>query len=112
MSMFKNPVAKSRTVNNFLLIALIAAALGLYKYSVPLMRLLFHRQEIADMGAEVLQPIIVSMIYVLCGVVFSTITALFMESQLKENAYGGLSRFGIVWMACFFGFCQVAAALL
>ncbi len=112
MTMFKNQVAKSRTVNNALLVILIAAALGLYKYSVPLMRLLFRKQEIADMGAEVLQPIIVSMIYVLCGVVFSTITALFMENQLKESAYGTWSRFGIVWLACFFGFCQVAAALL
>lgn len=112
MRIFRSDIAKRRTINNALLLVLLAAALGLYKYSVPLMRIFSRKQEIADMGVEVLQPVIVSMIYVLTGMVFSTVTALFMENQLKETAFGAWSRFGIVWLACFFGYCAVASAIL
>lgn len=108
----KGEMVKARTVNNVFVLIILAAALALFKYSDELMRLFAGRQEVADLGVEILQPAIVGIIYVCIGVVFSTIMAAFVEPQLKENAFGTWSRFGIVFLSCFFGFCTLAAAIL
>lgn len=110
--MFKSELAKARTVNNVWVLVILAVGLGLYKYSVPLMRLFSHKQEIGDLGAEVLQPIIVAMVYVCFGLSFSTLMASFMAPQLRETSFGSWSRFGVTFLLCFLGFCWVAGALL
>lgn len=107
-----NQLAKKRAYSTSFVLVILAAALGLYKFSVPIMRLFADRQEIADLGAEILQPIIVSMIYVCCGVVFSTCMAAFVAPQLREGAFGTLSRWGVTFILSFLGYCWVAAAIL
>lgn len=109
---FDRTLAKHRTFSTTYVIILLAAALGLYRYSVPLMRLFARRQEVADLGVEIFQPIIVAMIYVLSGTVFSTMMAAFITPQLKENAFGTLSRWGVTFFLSFLGFCWVAGSIL
>lgn len=110
--MFKSELAKARTVNNVWVLVILAVGLGLYKYSVPLMRLFSHKQEIGDLGAEVLQPIIVAMVYVCFGLSFSTLMASFMAPQLRETSFGSFSRFGIIFIIVMFAFTHVAGSIL
>lgn len=110
--LFKSELAKARTMNNMWVLVVLAVALGLYKYSVPLMRLFSHKQEIGDLGAEVLQPIVVAMVYVCFGLSFSALMATFVEPQLREDSFGTWSRFGVTFLLCFLGFCWVAGSIL
>jgi Na+-driven multidrug efflux pump len=70
------------------------------------------RSQIADLGAEVLQPLFVTMIYVAAFMVFSAMMASFFEPQLKEEAFGTWSRWGVIFCLCFCCCAVVAAGLL
>lgn len=106
------PLTKSRTVNNFYLLVILFVALVAFKYSARALAVLFNVQEVADLGVDILQPIFVSIIYVCCAVVFSTVTAGFIEPQLREDSFGTWSRYAIIWLSCFWGFLVVSSAIL
>ena len=106
------PLTKSRTVNNFYLLAIIAVAFFAFKYSARFLAIVGDVGQVADLGVDILQPIFVTIIYICCGLVFSTLMAAFVEPQLREDSFGGWSRFGIVFLCCFFGYCSLAAAVL
>jgi hypothetical protein len=107
------PLSKARTTNSLAIVLLLLVGVGLYKYSVPAMRFLAHKQEVADLGVEIYQPMIVAMIYVCFGIVFSVLTASFIEPQLRPNSFGETwSRFAVSFLCCFLGYILVASAIL
>lgn len=109
---FRKELAKARTVNNIWVLAVLAIGLGMFKYSVPALQAIFNQQEVGSLTPEIFQPIIVAMVYVCFGLSFSTLMAAFVAPQLRENAFGSVSRFGVMFLLCFFGFCWVAASIL
>lgn len=102
----------SRTITSLAILVLLAGAYYLFHLWVPFARLISGHQEVSDLGVDVLQPAFVSMIYILIGVFFSTIVAAIVERQLRENSFATWSRFAVIWVCCFFGYCWVAGSLL
>lgn len=112
MMTFKSDIAKKRTTNSLWILLLLVAGIFMFRYSADFMRFATGQREISDLGVEILQPSLVAMVYVLFGVVFSTLTAVFVEPQLREDAFGNYSRFGVSFVLCFLGYCVVAASIL
>lgn len=110
--MIDQQLAKKRILNNVFVLAILAAALGFFKYSRYALMAFSGRQEVADLGPEILQPSVISIIYVCIGISFSTLMASFIAPQLDKQAFGGWSRFGLMFILVFFGYCALAAALL
>lgn len=111
----KVALTKKRTRNNlFLVLVLIPIMVAVFRYYNDAASLLtgIPREQIGDLGIEILQPIPVAMIYTAMAAVFATLLAAFIEPQLKENAFNQWSRFGILFICSFLGFCSIAAAIL
>ena len=108
----KPQLAKHRTISSALLVVLMAGAVYLFLSWVPFARLVAGHDEVSDLGVDILQPAFVAMIYVLVGVLFSILVAAVVEKSLREDSFGTWSRFAIVWVCCFFGFCLVAGSIL
>lgn len=105
-------LAKYRTVTSALILLLLVGAFYLFYSWVPLARWISGSNKVSDLGVDILQPAFVAMIYVLVGVFFSTLVAAIVETQLREDSFGTWSRFAIIWVCCFFGFCAVAGSIL
>ena len=105
-------LTKRRTITSAFILILLAGAFYLFRSWVPFARLLSGHEEVADLGVDILQPAFVAMIYVLVGVFFSTLVAAIVETQLRDDSFGTWSRFAVIWVCCFFGFCSVAGSIL
>ena len=105
-------LAKHRTVTSALIILLLVGAFYLFHSWVPLARWISGSNEVSDLGVDILQPAIVSMIYGLIGMFFSILVAAVVEKSLREDSFGTWSRFAVIWVCSFLGFCMVASALL
>ena len=101
---------KNRTVFNGIIFILLIIGIMAFQYSDDVLRYL--DPQAAPLGIDILQPAIVACIYVMFGMVFSTVMAAFMLPQVKENAFGTWSRFGIFFCLCFAGFCLLAGSIL
>lgn len=101
---------QKRTINSLWVLVLMVVIAILYRYSDDAMRWL--DPQAASLGIEILQPGIVAMIYVCGGMVFATLMAAFMEQQVKEQAFGTWSRFGIFWCLAYSGYIAVASSIL
>jgi len=105
-------LAKYRTVTSALILLLLVGAFYLFYSWVPLARWISGSNEVSDLGVDIMQPAIVSMIYGLIEMFFSILVTAVVERSLREDSFGTWSRFGVVWAFCFFGYCMVAAAML
>lgn len=102
---------KSRAISTAWVVVVLAAAVAMFFYSSDLMRL--YDPQAGDLGVEILQPAVVSIVYVCIGVVFSALLAAFVENSLKEHSFSPwLSRYAILFSLFFLGFCWLAAAIL
>jgi hypothetical protein len=103
-------VRQKRTVNSLWILVILAVAVTLYHHSGWLMRWMDPQAQ--DLGIEILQPMVVALIYQCWFTVASTLMAAFMENQLREGAFGGYSRFGVCFVLSYLGACIIAAAIL
>lgn len=95
-------LVKNRTRSNLWMLLLLAVSAVLYRYSPEILAYLTSQrpEEIADIGIEALQKGFIAMMYIPWAVVFSAAIASFVEPQLKEDAFGSVSRWGVVFCLC------------
>ena len=103
-------VRKKRTVNSFWVLLILVVAVTLYHHSGWMMRWVDPQAQ--DLGIEILQPMVVALIYQCWFTVAATLMAVFMEHQLREGAFGTFSRFGVCFVLSYLGACIIAAAIL
>lgn len=109
--MFKTEIQRARTISVAWVVVVMAIAVAMFLWSGSAMRL--YDPQSADLGVEILQPAVVSMVYVCIGVVFSALLAAFVESAMKEHSFSPwLSRYAMLFTLFFIGFCWIAASIL
>lgn len=108
--MLKSELARKRVVFNAALLLLLVVSFILSRYSVEIMSLLsgLPKNEIGDKGIEPLQSVMIALYKLPIGICYSALLATFVEKQLREDAFGTLSRWGIVFCLCLFCYCQLA----
>ena len=102
---------KKRTTNSLWMMLLLIASATLYRYNPELLAMMSGQrpQEIADPGIEVLQRGVMAMFFLPWGIVYSSIMASFIENQLKPEAFGTLSRWGVIFCLSLLCFTLVVA---
>lgn len=102
---------KKRTTFNAALLLLFVLSFILSRYSVEIMSLVSGIQPefIGDRGIEPLQSVMIALYKLPIGICYSALLATFVEKQLREDAFGSLSRWGVIFCLCLFCYCQLAA---
>lgn len=110
----KASMRKGRTTGSLGILFLLVAMIAIFRFANDVIAWITGRNpaEIADMGPEVLQTMPVVAMHICFATLLSTGIAMFVERQLKENAFGQWSRFGVVFSLVFWGYCQIAGGLL
>lgn len=107
----KKVIRKERLVVSGWLLLILAVSFTISRYSVEIMSLLsgLPPEEIGDKGIEPLQSVMIAMYKLPMAIVFCAAMASFVERQLKPDAFGSLSRWGVIFCLLLFCFVQLAA---
>lgn len=102
MTTEQKALAKKRRSSNLWIMALLLITATLYRYTPEMLAFLSgsRPEEIADLGVEVLQRGFVAMLFLPWAIVFSAIMASIVQSQLREDAFGTMSRWGVIFVTC------------
>lgn len=103
----KKALSKKRWVFNTALLGLLVISFTISRYSVEIMSLLsgLPPEQIADRGIEPLQSVMIALYKLPIGIVYSALLATFTEKQLRPDAFGSYSRWGIIFSLCLLCFC-------
>lgn len=102
---------RSRAASTVWVLLILAVAVGMFLWSPDVMR--WYDPEAGDLGVDILQPAVVSIVYVCIGTVFAGLMAAFVERALKEQSFGPwVSRYAILFSLFLLCYCWLAAAIL
>jgi hypothetical protein len=92
-------LAKKRRASNLWMMALLVITATLYRFTPEILAFLSgtRPEEIADIGIEGLQKGFIAMFYLPWAIAFSAAIASLVEPQLREDAFGSLSRWGVLF---------------
>lgn len=107
----KKTLLKQRSKSNVWMVLLGVGMATLYKYSTEIMSFISGQppEQIADIGIEGLQPGFLAMFMLPWAGLFSACMCWLIVPQLKEDAFGSNSRWGILFCLFFLSFVLVVA---
>lgn len=102
---------KQRSKSNVWMVLLGVGMATLYKYSTDIMAFISAQppEQIADIGVEGLQPGFLAMFFLPWAAIYSGCMCWLIVPQLKEDAFGGVSRWGVLFCLFFLCFILVVA---
>jgi len=103
----KVQVRRSRRMGGMWMLLITAFIFTIFRYSQEIISITTGTpiDQVADMGAEVVQRSLVAMFNLSFAVVFCGILAAFVENQLKPDAFGTLSRWGVLFSLFLLSYC-------
>ncbi len=111
MTTEQKSLAKKRRSSNLWMVACLLITATLYRFTPEILAFLASTrpEEIADIGIEVLQRGFIAMLFIPWAIVFSAAMASLVEGQLREDAFGSMSRWGVVFIAILVCFIAIVA---
>lgn len=106
MTTEQKSLAKKRQRSNAWVVALLLITATLYRFTPEILAFLSgsRPEEIADIGIEVLQRGFIAMLFIPWSIVFAAVMASIAESQMREDAFGSVSRWGVLFVVCIISF--------
>jgi len=100
---------KARTMGSLWMVLLTVFMFCIFRWSPEMISAVAQIpiDQIGDTGPEAIQRPMMAMFSVTWGILFSTIMASFVENQLKPEAFGNTSRWAVLFVTFFLGFCLV-----
>lgn len=107
----KKAIRKQRLVFNTWLLLVLAVSFTISRYSLEIMSALsgLPPEQIGDKGIEPLQSVMIAMYKLPFAIVYCAFMAAFVEKQLKPDAFGSLSRWGVIFCLLLYCFVTLAA---
>ena len=107
----KKTLLKQRSKSNVWMVLLGVGMATLYKYTPEFLAILANTtpEKIGDIGVEGLQPGFIAMFMLPWAALFSACMCWLIVPQLKEDAFGSNSRWGILFCLFFLSFVLVVA---
>jgi len=99
-----------RSVVSLAIIGLAAIGWLINDHSVAIMSFLSRipREQIADLGIEPMQTVTVAMYKLPLAIMFCAMLASLVEKMLRQDAFGNLSRWGLLFITFLYCFSQFA----
>lgn len=109
MTQEQKSLAKKRRSSNAWVVVLLLITATLYRFTPEILAFISgsRPEEIADVGIEVLQRGFIAMLFIPWAIVFSAVMASIVESQMREDAFGSLSRWGVIFVVCVVAFVMI-----
>jgi len=90
---------KARTMGSLWMLLLTAFMYGIYRWSPDLISIIARVpiDQVSDIGPEAIQRVFIAMFSGTAGILYATAIASFVENQLRPDAFGNTSRWGVLF---------------